>query len=720
MKKKKSNYFNRELSWLKFNDRVLDLAFSESTPLLERLKFIAISGSNLDEFMMVRFGGLKVLEKSNVEKLDIAGFNTTEQIQLIRESVTAMYAKQSEALKELEDLLANEGIRRFGREDLSEPQLEFLRTRFMSEVVSTIAPIGIEPDGEFPVVSGARLSICVQLKNDPKRQLKAAGASDSAATVDGDASPADENRFAILPFPRSVERIWTVPTNQNHSYILIEEVIGAFLQELFPGQEIINWTVFRVTRNGDVELDEEGRDDLLIGMQELLDARKSSDCVRLEISNKANSASQEFLRNALEIDDQDVYRIEGPLALSGFFALAGIQGFAHLRDEPWAPQPAPGLGTGSEIFSNITESDRLLYHPYQSYDPVIEFIRAAAEDEQVIAIKQTLYRTARKSEIAEALCQAAAKGKHVTCIVELKARFDEARNIEAARKLESAGVDVIYGVRGLKTHAKVCIVVRKEHTGVKRYVHFATGNYNEATARLYSDASLFTCGEQLGVDAVHFFNAITGLSVPQTLGKLSAAPINLRETLLKLIQTETEHAKRVGSGSIRLKCNSLVDKEMIDAIYAASQAGVKVELNVRGICCLIPDKKGLSENVRVVSIVDRFLEHARIYYFDHGGDDRIFISSADLMGRNLDRRVELMVPVEDKDCKTRLMNILESYFVDGESAFELKSNGDYEKVEKKKKKSIRCQKFLRDEAEQFFNAHANPKTTVFQQHRREK
>jgi polyphosphate kinase len=350
----------------------------------------------------------------------------------------------------------------------------------------------------------------------------------------------------------------------------------------------------------------------------------------------------------------------------------------------------------------------------------VQFIKAAANDPSVIAVKQTLYRTSESSEIAKALCLAAEQGKHVTVIVELKARFDEARNINWANELADAGVDVIYGVRGLKTHAKMCLVVRREPAGIKRYVHFGTGNYNESTAKLYSDVSLFTCDEKLGRDSVHFFNAITGLSVPQTLEKLIAAPINLRESLLEMIQVETESAARGNSAAITAKVNSLVDKEIIDALYLASQAGVKIQLNIRGICCLVPGKKGLSENIRVISVVDRFLEHARIFHFHHGGDERIFISSADWMGRNLDRRIELMVPVLDKNCKSRLIKILRTYFDDNLAATELQSNGDYVPVTKKrKKKDFRSQLHLHQEACQIHSAQTDPKHTVFEPHRGE-
>ena len=641
---------------------------------------------------------------------------------MIRERVAEMYKRQTEALRTIEPLLADQGIQRLKNSDLTDAQREYLHGRFTSEIQASIAPVAVVPGESFPFLSSSRMFMCVRLKHDSEQMLTPCVsdevANDDTAAKEKEAAADDDrdrDRFVVLPLPRTMDRVWTIPTSENYCYMLIEDIIGTFIDDLFEGQEILDWAGFCVTRNGDVELDEDGRSDLMLGMEQMLEARKSSNCIRLEISRHASEQSRAFLTKALNVDAEDVYAINGPLAVSALMAVATVNGFPHLKFDRWPPHAVPPFGPGADVFGIIAESDQLLCHPYQSYEPVVDFIRAAAVDERVIAIKQTLYRTARDSEIARALETAAENGKHVTCIVELKARFDEARNIDAARRLEAAGVDVIYGVRGLKTHAKVCIVVRKEASGVRRYMHFGNGNYNESTARMYGDISLFTCDEQLGFDAVHFFNAITGLSVPQSLGKLAAAPINLRETLLELIHAETEQAKSSGSGLIRLKCNSLVDRELIDALYAASQAGAKVLLNIRGICCLRPGKKGLSENIRVVSIVDRFLEHARIYHFGHSDDNVIYISSADGMGRNLDRRVELMVPVDQKACKSRLMSMLDAYFQDTENASVLQSDGTY--VPNDKKKKFRSQKFLYEEAGQYLQARSNARTTVFEPHR---
>lgn len=739
MKKQKSNYLNRELSWLAFNQRVLDQAWVKSNPLLERVKFLAISASNLDEFVMVRVGGLKMVEQGDDTKPDIVGMTATQQLKKIRQGMRDMYRNQVEVLASLEKELRDSGITRLRPDDLSALQREHLHRQFETELSAAAAPLAVENSYNFPMLSGTRLCLAVKLKSDPDRELVPAGsrpASSEVADANTDAEIAENDEavtdgvaeadnsvpksasdvhYALVPLGRSLNRIWSVPGSETYSYMFLEEVFGMFLSELFGGQEVLEWVPFRVTRNGDVAVDEDNRSDLMIDMQAMLRARETSQCVRLEISSQCSSEMQEFLGTAIGVSVDDTYAIDGPLAMSDLFAISGIKGFSHLKDEPWTPVQVPEMTRRDELFERIAAEDRLLVHPYQSYEPVVEFLQAAADDPQVIAIKQTLYRTSKNSQIAVALERAAQNGKHVTCIVELKARFDEARNIHWAKRLELAGVDVIYGIQGLKTHAKVCIVVRKESTGICRYVHFGTGNYNEATARLYGDISLFTCDEQLGMDAVHFFNAITGLSVPQSLGKLAAAPINLRETLIEMIAIETANARRDGTGEIVAKLNSLVDKEIIDALYEASDAGVQVRLNVRGICCLLPGKEGLSENITVVSIVDRLLEHARIFYFRHAGDDRLFISSADWMGRNLDRRVELLVPVESGPARQRLLMMMNAYFDDNTNASELLPDGTYRKVEKKKKKRpFRVQEFLYHESQQIFQAHNDPQTTVFE------
>ncbi len=704
-------YINRELSWLEFNQRVLDQAHCHDNPLLERLKFLAITGSNLNEFFMVRVGGLKILAKSGSARLDIAGFTVKQQLEMIRVRVRQMYSEQSDCLlNNLEPEMEKHDIRRLRPETVSPSQIEYLRHVFRDQIEAVIAPIAVHPDRDFPLLVGAGVCLCVRLKNDHNQRL------DNVDLEDG----AKKDRFTVIPLGRSLSRFIFLPVETGVSYMLLEDVVGLFLDEIFGKQQVLDWTPFRITRNADITSTEDVADDLVLEMKQLLAKRNVSDCVRLEISEDASQPTLDFLKLVLSVSKDDVYPIDGPLDLSSYFSLASLQGFQKLKDAPWPSQQSPDFLAGTNLFEIIAESDRLLVHPYQSYDPVVEFVNAAAADPQVIAIKQTLYRTARESEIVSALALAAENGKHVTAIVELKARFDEAQNIRRAELLEQSGVDVIYGVQGLKTHAKICIVVRREERGIQRYVHFGTGNYNETTARIYSDLSYFTNNQQLGNDAVHFFNAITGLSVPQQLKELSAAPIDCREKLAELIHAESQNASKGGTGAITAKMNSLVDRKIIDALYDASQAGVNIRLNIRGICCLKPGVKGLSENIQVVSIIDRFLEHARIFHFQHGGNNQVFISSADWMNRNLDRRVELMVPVIDHHCKKRVIHTLETYFEDNVKSRWLDSEGNYREIRRRpNQEPFRSQYVLYQEACDMYLAFTNPKATVFKAHRGE-
>ncbi|MFM7842643.1 MAG: polyphosphate kinase 1, partial [Planctomycetota bacterium] len=467
----------------------------------------------------------------------------------------------------------------------------------------------------------------------------------------------------------------------------------------------------------DLSFREDQAADLLVGMTELLTRRRQGDSVRLEIAANCSSATLEFLQSVLMLAERDLFLIPGPMELSTLSSLCDLKGFDSLRYEPWPPLPSPDIDPKIDIFQALNQQDILLHHPYESFDPVVRLIETAADDPDVLAIKQILYRTSRNSPIVAALARAARRGKQVTAIVELKARFDEARNITWAKNLAQDDVQVIYGVKGLKTHAKLCIVVRREPHGIQRYVHFGTGNYNEITSRIYSDISLMTCNEELGADASSFFNAITGYTQPQNLTKLAAAPLGLRSRLMELILGETERKRQGQKAQITAKLNSLFDPEIIEALYQASQAGVKVRLNVRGICCLRPGVPGLSENISVVSIVDRFLEHARILYFYHGGDERLFISSADWMPRNLDRRVELLVPIEAPLAKQRLVSILDYYFQDNEKARQLQSDGNYQRVKASKRKSFRSQERLYQDLAQAAAQAEQMRRVVFEPHR---
>ena len=702
---KQSNYINRELSWLEFNQRVLEQASNPIVPILERTKFLAITASNLDEFFMVRVGSLQNSVKAGGTKPGIAGLSPLEQMEMIRSRVQKMNADQSDCLlQQLEPEQEKNGIIRRQVEELSAPQRKHLDKLFENEVKAAIAPIAVTGANDFPFLRGARLCVCVRI---------AAGNSLVPSENEG------EDCFALIPMSNAISRMIALPAASGYEYILIEDVVSIYLSDIFPNRKVLDFAPFRVTRSADISLDEDGDRDLLAETQVMLDRRLAGDCVRLEIERSAGPEIRDFLLTANDAELDALYEIDGPLDLSAFFAIASLPKFQHLKDEPWPQHPSPDFDLEDDMFQVISAGDRLLCHPYQSYDPVVQFVQAAADDPNVIAIKQTLYRTARDSKIVNALADAAENGKHVTAIVELKARFDEARNIKWAQRMERAGVDVIYGVRGLKTHAKMCVVVRREAGGIKRYMHFGTGNYNESTAGLYSDISLFTCDPQLGVDIIHAFNAVTGLSVPLPMEKLSLAPVDLRESLVDAIRIETENAKNGKHTFIRAKCNSLVDKEVIDALYEASQAGVKVELNVRGICCMRPGVPGLSENIRVVSVVDRFLEHARVYHFHHGGDELIMIASADIMPRNLDRRVELMVPLDNGPCKDRLIKIVETYFQDNVSSWELNSDTTFTRLTPGTDQPFRAQMALYNESDEFYAAHNNPKTTVFQAHRGE-
>lgn len=694
-----SRYIDRELSWLEFNQRVLDEAGCPEIPALERLKFLAITSANLDEFFMVRVGGLQQLASQPGSGSDSAGGLTPEeQLTAISDRTHRMVKDQYALLPELESLLAEAGLKRVRSADLVDRQTRHLEEVFSSEIFGVLTPIAVYADEPFPPVSGLSMNVCVRLGPDP-------------------ADPDGKSRFAVIPFGRNISRFVTLPAEGGYQYLLLEDAIHVHAERFFAGEKVLECIPFRITLNADLALREDLAGDLLSHMREVLDARKASDCARLEIDESVSDEMLSFLADKLEVEPRDIYKLTGPLDLGAFFRLADVRGFDKLRYESWPPQPLPAADPTQSMFETISRGDILLYHPYESFEPVVRLIEEAAADPDVLAIKQTLYRTSRDSPIAAALVRAAENGKNVTAIVELKARFDEARNIAWAENLERAGVQVIHGVKGFKTHAKVCVIVRREPHGIQRYCHFGTGNYNEMTARIYSDASLLTSDEDLCADAVSFFNAITGYSQPQMFRKIDAAPIGLRERLLELIESETERSRQGQRGRIDAKLNSLVDTEIIDALYAASQAGVKVRLNIRGICCLRPGVKGLSENIRVVSIIDRYLEHARVFYFRHGGDERVFLSSADWMPRNLDRRIELLVPVETPALRKRLLHILSVYFKDNIKARELRPNGTYRLLQPTDRHpAFRSQEELYHEAVEAVRTAELSRRTAFEPH----
>lgn len=696
MAKKEATLLNRELSWLEFNQRVLDEACAAETPLLERLKFLAITGSNLDEFFMVRVGGLQILRDAGSNSRDPAGLTPTQQLRAIERRVGRMMADQYACFQDIEAGLGERGIRRVLPGEMNDRQRDAAEQIFLNEIFPILTPLAVVGREDFPQLVNHTLNICARL------------------------SPAEDSnspgRFAVIPFGRLGRRFLTLHSQSGYTYTLVEDAVGEFIRHFFPGETVEECVPFRITRNADIAFRDDTASDLLADMEDFLNARKTSDCARLEISAAAGPAITSFLQDALQAKSVTV-KLPGPIALTDFMQLTNLAGFEDLKLPPWPPQPSPEIDPTVQMFDVISQKDILLCHPFESFDPVVRLIEEAAVDPEVLAIKQTLYRTSRTSPIVKALGEAAKQGKYVTAIVELKARFDEARNISWAKWLEQCGVQVIYGVKGLKTHAKICLIVRREPQGIRRYMHFGTGNYNEATARLYSDISLMTCNDELGADATSFLHAVTGYSQPQAFRKIEAAPIGLRERVLEMIEAETKYRQQGQKAHIAVKVNSLVDPQVIEALYAASQAGVNVKLNVRGICCLRPGVPGLSDNIEVISIVDRFLEHARILYFYHGGDERVFISSADWMPRNLDRRIELLVPVEGAAPRRRLIAILDTYFRDNVKARRLRADGSYDQPSPKSAAPFRSQEVLFLESCEAVHQAALSQQTVFIPHR---
>lgn len=696
---RKNRFINRELSWLEFNQRVLNEATDNSIPLLDRLMFLAITASNLDEFIMVRVGGLKLLIEQGIRKKAACGMTPKQQLQTISSRVRQMIKDQYACYnKTLLPLLKENLITHLKPFEFTNDQSSYAELLFQNEIYPMITPMSIDPDMEPPLLQNMCIYIAVRLK-----------------TQNG------KDHLAIMPTNQNLDRFITLPGDNGYNYILLEELVCSQIQEFFNGSDVLEAVPFRITRNADLTAREDFTPDFLAEMESVLSQRQISDCVRLEVSNTASKAMLKTLQQFTRMAPEDIYNIPGPLDLSAFSSLVFMDSFHNLRYQQWEPQPSPDIDMTNSIFDEISKRDILLCHPFDSYEPVLQLIEKAANDPDVLAIKQTLYRTSSDSRVMAALNQATLNGKQVTAIVELKARFDEAANIKRARELEAAGAQIIYGIKGLKTHSKICIIVRRERTGIARYVHYGTGNYNEKTAKLYTDISLLTREPNLGRDASTFFNTVSGYSEPQPFLKISAAPTGLREKLLNLIEEETERCEQGQKGQIMAKMNSLVDPEIINALYKASEAGVKIKLNVRGICCLRAGVKGLSSNISVVSIIDRYLEHSRIFYFRHGGVEQIYISSADWMPRNLDRRIELMIPVDDPICRKRLRHVLEVCLSDTAKGYELLPDNTYiRRSTSAKGKLVRSQELLYKEAcERVANAR-KAKYNIFELHRPKK
>ncbi len=655
-------YLNRELSWLEFNQRVLNEGRSGDVPLMERLKFLSIVSSNLDEFFMIRVAGLKQRVASNVTARDASGLTAAEQLDRIAARAHAMAAEHAGALEAAIQDLAKHGIRLLDAVPVSIEQKEFIETYFAGEVLPALTPLAVSELHPFPSLPMMALHLAFLL----------APASAEAA------SP----RIAVVPVPGNLPRFVTLPAEEGMHLVRLEQLIRWNVRRLFPETPVEAAAEFRLTRDADVAIDEDDASDLLSAVEAAVRERRRRAVVRLEISSGADARLREWLVKWFDLEEPDVYEAPGFLDATALMDLASRPGFEALRDEDWPPQRPRDLTDGRSLWETLQERDVLLSHPYESFQPVVQLVEEAAADPGVVAIKQTLYRTSGDSPIVRALASAAERGKQVTVLVELMARFDEARNLNWARRLEDAGCHVIYGVAGYKTHAKVLLVIRREAHGIRRYVHVSTGNYNDRTARLYSDVALMTTNTDFASDASAFFNLLTGYSQEVGWSKFAIAPTGLRRRLLKLIDREVGASTADQPGLIMAKVNSLQDPEVCKALYKAGAAGVKVLLNVRGICCLRPGVAGVSENVRVVSIVDRFLEHARIFCFRNGGHEEVYLSSADWMERNLDQRLEVLFPVLEPSLRKRAIGMLETYFSDSTKAWQLSADGTYERVKR--------------------------------------
>jgi len=690
-------YLNRELSWVEFNQRVLNEALRDDMPLLERLKFLAITAANLDEFFQVRIGGLMLMRRSGRKAPDASGLTPAKNLVALRQRILQMSEDQYSLLNEvLLPGLEKAGIRLLKMRDLSPSQASHVSAIFEDSIFPLLTPLAIDDDGPPPVMPALQMIVACRLL-DPETQ-----------TI----------RHALIPIPENLgRRIPVSLEEEGHAFLLIEDLVADHADQLFPGENITATTAFRVTRNGDIAVQEEDASDLAGEMEDVLTARRFADTVRLELRQDAPRDLSKLIQTVTAVTPQEVYRVDGPPGLASFMELSFLSGFDHLRDADWPAQTSPAITPGTTMFETIAAGDVMLFHPYESFEPVLRFIEEAAEDPDVIAIKQVVYRTARQSRIIDALIKAAENGKHVTALVELKARFDEARNLDRADELQRAGAQIVYGVKGLKTHAKICLVVRREAGHLRRYVHLGTGNYNEATSKIYTDISYLTCKPEYGNDASQFFNAVTGRSKLLRFLRLVPAPNAMKPRLLDLIASETERAKQGLPARIIAKVNSLQDPEMIAALYKASQAGVDIRLNVRGICCLKPGDPKFSKNIEVISVIDRFLEHARLFYFHQGGDAQVYIASADWMTRNLEKRVELMIPIEEPALKRRLVRILEAYFQDNTQASRLLPDGTSQRlVREKGKKAFRVQDHFYQQAKNAAKAREHERSMTFEPH----
>lgn len=672
---KPENYYNRELSWLKFNYRILMEAKDKNIPLFDRLNFLSITESNLSEFFMVRIASLIDLVHAGVTKKDIAGLTPREQLDLIiPETKNMMNAQYTTLNRSLLPALEANGLKLVKHyEDLTEKQAKFVDKYFEREVYPVLTPMAVDSSRPFPLISNRTLNIGALIKDKKKEVID----------------------IATVQVPSVLARVVELPAEgDTREIILLEEIIKKNLNKLFLNYEIVCAYPYRIMRNADLAIDEDDAADLLKEIEKQIKKRAWGEVIKLEVEADMDKRLLKELKKQLQVSGEAVYLINGPLDLTFLSKVRGLDGFDHLKGKKYIPQPVYGFNYDENIFEQIKRKDILLHHPYYEFTPVIEFIRQAAKDPDVLAIKQTLYRVSGNSPIVAALAQAAENGKQVTVLVELKARFDEENNINWAKKLEKAGCHVIYGLVGLKTHSKIALVVRREEDGIKRYVHLGTGNYNDITARLYTDTGILTASDSIGEDATAVFNMLSGYSEPPAWNKLLVAPIWMKDRFLALIDREKENARLGKDAKIVAKMNSLCDPVIIRALYEASNAGVRIELIIRGICCLKAGVKGLSENITVRSIVGNFLEHARIFYFYNDGFEDVYMGSADWMPRNLDKRVEITFPVEDEDLKRRVINILDIQLADTLKAHIMQPDGSYEKIDLRGREKLEAQDYF--------------------------
>lgn len=696
-------FYNRELSWLLFNRRVLEEVKDSSLPLFDRLKFLSITSSNLDEFFMIRVASLKDMVQVKYNKKDISGMTPAEQLAAINERTHLFVKDQYDIFnRSLIPALEKEGVHVLSHyENLSEKQSKYVDRYFTDEVYPVLTPMAVDSSRPFPLIRNKTLNIgaILRMKKD-----KAAGGQfrDLYLSHGNKKKGADSNDtdFATVQVPSVLPRFVEIPSEQKgeKTFILLEQIIEKNIGKLFVNYEIESVFPYRIMRNADLSIEEDEAADLLIEIERQLKKRQWGQAIRLEVEAGMDKRLLKKLRQELKIKEEDIFKINGPLDLTFLMKLSGLEGYDKLRTPKYTPQPAKWLNGEDHLFDQIRDHDVLLHHPYETFDPVVDFVKQASKDPNVLAIKQTLYRVSSHSPIIASLAAAAENGKQVTVLVELKARFDEENNIIWARKLEQAGCHVIYGLVGLKTHSKITLVVRKEEDGIRRYVHLGTGNYNDSTAKLYTDMGLLTCRKAIGEDATAVFNMLSGYSEPAFWNKLAIAPIRLRDRFTQLINREKEFAKKGKKAFIRAKMNSLCDAGIISSLYEAAAAGVKIELVVRGICCLKTGMPGISENITVRSIVGDFLEHSRIFHFYNNGFEEVYMGSADWMPRNLDKRVEILFPVEDDALKAEVIHILDIQLADNEKARILQKNGTYRRAAKGGHAKLNSQKYFCEEA----------------------